>query len=237
MALFQFGPNITGLRNSIAGQTFSQNKGGTYAKAKPIPTNPRSPAQQAVRAAFALNSKQWSGTLTDSQRAAWNFFAANNPYNNVFGQSKQLSGMSMMMKLNQVLSQIGAAFEGDAPADLSVPGLAAVTGFGSEGGGSNIETITITTAAQAVTAGAKYYIFATPPLAAGKSAGTSDFRFIEATAAIAAAVTIEINTAYFNVFGSGAAEGNHISVLVATVNTATGALSVGLKFDAVVDFA
>lgn len=230
-ALIMMGPNITGIRNSVAGQTFSQNKGGAYTKAKPIPTNPRTAAQQAVRANFATNSKQWSGQLTDDQRGAWNVFAANNPYNNVFGQSKQLSGMSMMMKLNQVLAQIGVAFLPDAPADLSVDALVMPSAATFTLLDTGISALGLTTAAQTADANAKYYIFSTPALAAGKKAGTSDYRFLGAYTATAAAVTINLTAKYLAVFGAVAAAGQHISVLVSTVNVNTGATTVGQVHD------
>jgi len=232
MALIQMGPNITGIRNSVAGQTFSQNKGGAYTKAKPIPTNPRTAAQQLVRANFAANSKQWSGALTDAERAAWTFFAQNNPYTNVFGQSKQLSGMSMMMKLNQVLTQIGEDFLPVAPSDLSVPTLATATGLQATlDGGNNWDTFVVDTDAQTVVAGAKYYVFATPFLAAGKSAGQSDYRWLGAVAAVAAATSFDIQALWEAVFGTLTKSGGHVSVLVATVNVDTGALTPALVFD------
>lgn len=230
-ALIQFGPNISGLRNSIAGQTFSQNKGGAYAKAKPIPTNPRSAAQRLVRANFAANSKQWSGALTDAQRAAWVFFAQNNPYNNVFGQAKQLSGMAMMMKLNQVLSQILSNFIPNPPSDLSVepiPNPIAYTGTWAAG---IITAVTVSTAAQSAAAGTSYYVFATPPLSSGRSASQSDYRFIGVVDPVAAGVVITLTAAYTAVFGNAAAAGRHVSVLVSQVNDATGATTPGLVVD------
>lgn len=236
MALFQFGPIVTGARNSVAGMTFSQNKGGSYIKAKPIPANPRTTAQQKVRANFATNAKLWSGTLTAAQRAAWTLFAQNNPYNNVFGQSKQLSGMSMMMSLNQVLAQIGAALITDAPADLSVPALAAVNLDDYEPeSGTPVTNVGPNTAAQAVVAGAKYYIFATGALAAGKSAGQSDYRYIGAYAAVAAAEVVSIDANYGIVFPGGGLVGQNVSIIVATVNTATGAVTPGIRLDGVLE--
>lgn len=231
MALFQFGSIVTGARNSVAGMTFSQNKGGGYIKAKPIPTNPRSAAQQLVRANFALNSKAWSGSLTDAQRAAWTLFAANNPYNNVFGQSKQLSGIAMYMKLSQVLAQIGEATSPDAPSDLSVPVLVTPTDVEFNWAAGLLTALTISTPVQAVVADAAFYIFATRPLPAGKQAGVSDYRYVTSIAQVAMDVALNIFATYTARFTAAAAGGTHISVIVATVNTATGATTIGLKFD------
>lgn len=229
-ALFQFGSIVTGARNSVAGMTYSQNKGGSYIKAKPIPTNPRSVAQRNVRAQFALNAKQWS-QLTDAQRAAWTFFAQNNPYNNVFGQSKQLSGMAMMMSLNQVLALIGSAFEPDAPADLSVPVLASPLTLSVTSAGGTISAMGVTTDVQSLEPGALYYLFSTPPLAAGKTAGVSDYRFIGTSPSTAAAVSFGTLALYSAVFGTNAAAGQHIACLVSSVNVNTGAVTVAQQFD------
>lgn len=225
MALLQLGSVVTDIRNSIGGVTYSRNRGGSYSRARVAPLNPRSAAQTSVRQNFALNSKLWSGTLTAAQRVAWTIFAQNNPVTNVFGASKILSGNAMLMKLNQVLKQIGAAPITDPPTDLSVPALAAVLAY--DGSGSP-GALLVTTAAQSVTAGVKYYIFATRPLPPGRTPQTSDYRYIKTTAAVAAAVSIDITDAYEAMFGEPTA-GTLTGVLVATVNTASGALTVGTQ--------
>lgn len=231
MALIQLSSIVGAIRNSVGGQTYSQNKGGAYVKTKPTPTNPRTPAQRAVRANFAANSKQWSGSLTDAQRGAWKLFAQNNPFTNVFGASKVLSGMAMMMKLNQVLSQVGGDFESDAPADLSVLPLAAVLSVAGTLASPTLASLILATDAQTAVSNTLYYVFATGPLSAGKQAGVSDYRFIESHAPTAAATTVDLLTAWTAVFGGNAPVNSHISVLVSTVNFATGAVTPGLSFD------
>lgn len=231
MALLQLGSVVTGIRNSVKGTTYSQNKGGAYLKGKPIPTNPRTSRQTAVRAQFAANAKLWSGTMTSDQRAAWTLFAQNNPYTNVFGEVKQLSGMAIAMSLNQVLAQMAVAPILDAPANLNVPALAAITGVDFTFAAGSLSEFELDTAAQAVVAGARYYVFATPCLAAGKAAGQSDFRFIGAFPAVAAAVIVDILDLYQSVFGFAQTAGTHISVVVSTANHATGAVTPGLRFD------
>jgi hypothetical protein len=226
MALINLGSMATDVRNSVGAVTFSRNKGGAYVRAKVSPVQPRTPAQTRVRANFAANSKLWSGTLTSAQQAAWTFFAASNPLINVFGNSIVVSGLAIMMKLNQILSQIGVAPITDPPSDLSVPALANVLDMAAS---EDADTVTFDTAAQAVVAGAKYYIFATAPLAPGKKPGTSDYRFIGTYAAVAAAVSIDISTNWKAIFGD-VPTGKTIGGLVATVNTATGAVTPGLVF-------
>lgn len=221
MALITLGAMVTDARGSVGGSVFSRNNAGGYARARTKPVNPNTPAQSQVRANFGLNSKAWSGTFTAAQRAAWTSFAQANPQVNRLGASIVLSGLAMANKLNQVLAQLGVAPIADPPADLSVPALAAALSIDAESPESDFN---VTTAAQAVVAGAKYYVMATPPLKAGQKPPSSAYRFIAAKAAVAAAVVVDVTTEYFALFGTAAA-GQVAGVSVAFVNTATGALT------------
>ena len=231
MALIQLGALVTGVRNSVKGSTYSQNKGGAYVKGKPIPANPRSSAQTIVRTNFAANAKLWSGTLTDAERAAWNFFAAANPYTNVFGEVKQLSGMAMMMKLNQVLAQVGASVITTPPTDLSVPPLAALTGLTAVRVGTALSVLQFVSNPQTVQPDAQYYIFATPPLQGGKKASTSDFRYVGVVSAAGLSIAVDFLANYVAVFPGAVPNGSHISVLGAGVSLLSGAVTPAVKFD------
>lgn len=229
MALIQTGAVVNQIRGSVGGTVASRNLGGAYMRARVAPVNRRTPAQQAVRANFAINSKAWSGLLTADQRAAWTFFAQANPLVNVLGASIIVSGLAMYNKLNQVLSSIGFPNISDPPADLSVPTLAAIDGVVSVSG---TQHVTINTEIQAVVADASYYIFAAPPMAAGKTASSSDFRALAAFGPSAAAVAIEVGSQFIARFGAFIA-GQSISVMVATVNTASGAVTPALKYNTI----
>jgi len=230
MALITLGSVATDIRNSIGGVTYSRNKGGAYARARVTPLNPKTTAQTTVRNNFAVNSKAWSGILTAAQRSAWSAFAAVNPYVNVLGASIILSGIAIFQSLNQVLSQIGSAQITDPPTDLSVPALAATSGITAT---SSDQTLSITTAAQAVVAGAEYYVMATGPLAPGKTPQTSDFRYLGAFPPTAALEIVILSAAWIAKFGALVA-GNVIGVRVATVNTVSGALLPAISYSTVV---
>lgn len=227
MALLTLGAIVTEARGSIGGTVFSRNKGGAYARARVVPINRNTPAQSLVRANFGSNSKVWTGLMSASERAAWTAFAAANQLTNILGAPITVSGMAMSMKLNQVLAQVGVGPILDPPPDLSVPALAAATAVVFDG---TDETLKVTTAAQAVTAGAKYYIFATGPLAAGRTPQTSQYRFIGAYAATAAATDIDLTAKWTALFGATWNTGAAIGVAVATVNTESGAVTPGLIF-------
>lgn len=224
------GALATEARNSIGGGTWSRNKGGAYVRARVTPLNPKTAAQGAVRADFGRNAKDWGGLLTADQRLAWTLFAQANPSNNVFGASIIVSGIAMYQRLNQVLKVIGQPTIADAPSDLSVPELAAVTGVGAD---STTPIIQLTTDPQAVVAGANYYVFATKCLPPGRNPTTGDYRFIGVFPAVAAADDVSILAAWTATFG-GLTSGSVVGVAVSTVNTTTGALTPGLRFQTVV---
>ena len=63
-----------------------------------VPFNPRTPAQQAVRATFAAVSKRWP-TLTEPQRAAWIAVAAHILSRPRLGRGP-LTGCQLFVKVN-----------------------------------------------------------------------------------------------------------------------------------------
>jgi hypothetical protein len=220
----------TDIRGSVGGTVFSRNLGGAYTRARVAPVNRNTPAQTLVRANFGANAKAWSGTLTDAQRSAWTFFAQANPLVNVLGSSIIVSGLAWLTKLNQRLSQVGEPTITDPPADTSVPALAATTGFTAASGTPG--HLNITTAAQVVVAGAEYYVFATGPLSPGRTPPTSAFRFIGAYPAVAAAVAVDISDNWNAIFGSFIT-GNVIGVAVASINTASGAITPAQRYQTI----
>jgi hypothetical protein len=227
-ALIGLGSVVSDIRGSIAGTTYSRNKGGAYARARVAPINRNTPAQSLVRANFAANAKLWSGTFTASERAAWTAFAAANPLVNILGASIIVSGLAMAQKLNQVLAQIEAAPITSPPPDLSVDALAASTGATAVSG---THVIKVTTDAQTAVTDADYYLFATAPLAPGKTPQASQYRFVGQYSSVAANVDIDFSATYNALFGSVWIAGQSIGVLVATVNNVSGAVTPGVVYN------
>lgn len=227
MALITFSAMVTDARNAIGGTVFARNKGGAYTRARIAPINRATPTQSVVRASFAVNSKYWSSTLTAAQRTSWTNFAAANPVINSLGASIILSGLAMFQKLTQVLASIGVAPVAIAPTDMSVAPLAASTGATAVSGTSLVK---VQTDAQTVQPDAEYYIFATSPLAPGKTPGKSGYRLMGAYPAVAAAVDVDISTAYVASFGAWN-PGASIGIAVATVNNTTGAVTPAIIYN------
>ena len=108
------------IRGKVADLVFSNNAGGSYIRSKVTPINPMSAKQIAARSRLSQMSAEYSYTLTDAQRQEWNQLAKNTPYKNIFGESKNLNGLAMYVKINTHLQMVGAATLTNAPHNLAV---------------------------------------------------------------------------------------------------------------------
>lgn len=118
MAIIQFGALVAGIRGTLGGVTYSGNGAGAYIKSWARPTNPRTQAQESVRAqASAIGA--WWRSLSQSQRDDWNTWAANGAQvqYNVFGEPYFLSGAQFGGRVNRWRQSAGLAFRNDEPTD------------------------------------------------------------------------------------------------------------------------
>lgn len=118
-------PVYSQVSGSIAGLTYANNAGGLYARARSIPVDPSSAAQQAVRATFAALAQAWRDTLTAAQRIDWNTWASQNPITNSFGDPLVLSGQQMYVRLNAC--RLRTSFATRVDAAPTTAGLASLT--------------------------------------------------------------------------------------------------------------
>lgn len=96
---------------SLAGKTFAHNQGGLYTRARAIPVNPNTFAQQNVRNALKTLTGRWGSAVTAAQRAAWATYAANVPLINTLGDARPIGALSMYVRCNVPrLSNEGTAF-------------------------------------------------------------------------------------------------------------------------------
>lgn len=100
---------------SIAGITYSHNRGGMYTRARVTPTDPSSSRQQQMRSAMGTLAPYWGNTLTALQRAAWNLYGLNVPWLNPLGQTIFLTGQQHFNRINTVHLQIGESIVATAP--------------------------------------------------------------------------------------------------------------------------
>ena len=119
MANIKAGPIVTAISGTIGGVTFSQNKGGAYAKSWSRSSNPRTTFQTDQRSSLAMIPEAWRG-LTAGEVSAWNVWAAL-PAQEVpdkFGDLHSISGFAWFAKVNIRLLNIGRAIRIPIPTQL-----------------------------------------------------------------------------------------------------------------------
>lgn len=106
---------VTQVSGSVGGMTGASNQGGLYFRARAIPTNPNSPAQQATRAAFAALVQAWAVDLTEAQRQAWTTYGINTPTTDTLGNPLTLTGQQWFVGNNTARRVAGLADVNDGP--------------------------------------------------------------------------------------------------------------------------
>jgi len=131
MAKAELGIILQDLRGKAGNAVFQKGKDGIVVRPRVSGSNPNTPAQQAVRAAFTKAAKQW-GTFTANQVAGWNNYALTvNHSNSVNGKSYHPNGFNAFTELASKFYQANPT--GTAP---TTPPTTSFTG----------DTITVTAA-------------------------------------------------------------------------------------------
>lgn len=117
MANIRAGSIVADIRGSVGTETYARNRYGPYVRNRITPTDHKTAAQLACRAAMTALSQAWSATLTDQQRADWRRYANQFPTPDAWGNPKAISGICQFVSCNyhhyQLLTAIGYP---DAPA-------------------------------------------------------------------------------------------------------------------------
>ncbi len=116
MAILKFGTLIVGARGTLGGATLSANKAGPYAKTWSKGSNPDTQLQAAHRSSMVRWAVAWR-TLTDTQRTAWNTYAAlpAQDLTNSLGETYSISGFAWYVRINMNLEQAGVASRANPP--------------------------------------------------------------------------------------------------------------------------
>lgn len=231
MARVKYGGGVADMRGKMNGQVYSRNQYGAYQRTKVTPINPASTDQVRVRNSLGQIAKRWGSTLTQAQRDAWNAAGKIFTVRNIFGDVLTLNGIALYQQLNLVIQRRNTSvYVDDPPASLAADAVRSVT-FNVAVTGN---VITIDVSPTTLPAGQFLYIFATPTLPPGRSFVKNSYRFISSPAT--SATTIDLEPAWSAKFGalSSSDVGKKISILVAVVNNDSGAVSVGLRADAIV---
>lgn len=114
-------PIFSQASGSLAGTTFSRNKGGQYTRARAIPINPNTPEQAAVRNLFGTLADLWINTLTGAQRDAWQTYANNVQLIDRLGEPININALSMYQRSNTPILQAGLPRVDDGPTVFDLP--------------------------------------------------------------------------------------------------------------------
>jgi hypothetical protein len=159
------------MSGSIAGNTWSRNKGGQYVRQRTTPTNPTTSRQTIVRSWMQTLSSAYA-SLTQAQRDAWKQYGETHPVTNALGVSIILSGQQWFVALNSRRLDIGSAVVATPPAVNEPAPLTSMTAAASEGGG----TITVTFTPTPLSAGQRLAVWATAPGTPGADPSFSQAR-------------------------------------------------------------
>ncbi len=221
-ALIKMAHIVAEARGSIGGTVFSKNTYGAYLRAKVTPVNPSTVAQQISRNFMTTVAQTWRG-ITQLQRDLWNSSAVNFSRTNIFGDSVQLTGFNLFMRLNKNLLEIGGSQIADAPQPASVPGFESL----SVAADTTLATM-LATFAPAIDASIDVQVFATAPLSAGKQFVKSEFRKI-AVLTVADVSPEDLAAAYVAKFGALPPIGSKIFIGLKPTNNTTGQAGTMLK--------
>lgn len=137
-------PVFSQASGSIAGITYSHNRGGMYTRARVTPTDPSSARQQVMRTSMGVLAPFWGDTLSVAERAAWNLYGANVPWLNPLGQTIFLTGQQHFNRVNTVRLQLGTTILSVAPVIFDLGTFTAPTIVAAQAGPPSIAQIGFT---------------------------------------------------------------------------------------------
>lgn len=164
-------PVYSAASGSVAGVTYSRNKGGMYTRSRAIPSNPNSASQLTVRDNLTVSSQAWSG-LTQAQRDEWNALAPTVAWTNTLGQSIQLSGINLFNQVNSLRLLAGMAVLEAAPADVVRVDVPLVEAVETSAGSLDVTTTNSFAATD------KLLVFVSRPTNPGRSTAAQPKRFV-----------------------------------------------------------
>lgn len=94
------GTHISEASGSLAGVTYSHNRGGQYMRARAVPVNPNTQQQQDVRNYMASRSSAWGSVLTQAQRDGWEAYADQVLLTDSLGEPRKGTGLNHYVRCN-----------------------------------------------------------------------------------------------------------------------------------------
>ncbi|MFQ5865595.1 MAG: hypothetical protein ACE5IW_10235 [bacterium] len=219
LALIKYGQIIAEARGKLAGTVFSRNTAGSYMRQKVSPIQPRTVAQQLVRALLTTVAQAWRG-ITEAQRLAWNTIASSFVNINRFGDNMPLTGFGLFSRLNRNRQEISEALLTDPPSPTDITGLTDISLVIDNAEVADDDKIKVTFA-PAIPADQKAVVYMTPPLSAGKNFVKSEYRKLKVldNADIS---PFPLGAAYIALYGAIPAAGTKTFIQMRPIHTASG---------------
>lgn len=129
------GDIVADMRGKSQGMVYQRGRYGLIKRTKVTPVNPQSTNQQTQRGVFSAVSSEWRG-LSTAEQNTWRSSGPSFPFNDIFGNPQSLSGNSLFVKLNTVLTNLGIAINSNCPSPVAIPLCLIDTIVGSAGGGT-----------------------------------------------------------------------------------------------------
>ena len=120
MANIVLGSIVSDIRGSVGAETYSRTLAGLIVKARSNPSQPESEFRDAAQAIFTEVTQAWSGRISESQRQAWNAYAARYPRPNRWGNPIVTSGFLAFVRANCTVKQRTPAQWFDIPPKLGM---------------------------------------------------------------------------------------------------------------------
>lgn len=220
MAKVTFGTTVSDMRQRIGNVVYARNRGGSYARALNVLNNPKSPAQNAVRANMIAVAALWASGLSAAQRSAWGDFATGYPRRDQFAQAITLSGFGAFVACARNLASAGLPPNLDPPQNLYTlcPAAFSATADLSATG------LTIDTLDNLLDANHSLEVWATKRLNSGRTFMSPFLRMVGVfTGPIV--LPLDFTAAYLARFPLGFASNGNVGIAIKALNHITGATS------------
>lgn len=160
---------------SLAGCTFSHNRGGQYVRNRSIPTNPNTPYQQAVRNYLKTLAAAWPA---NPDPTGWKAYADNVLRPGALGDPRRLTALNWYIAINTLRLQAGLTVAETAPIVFSMATLAGTTKVLPTTTAPDFDVQFDNTDAWANTTGGALAVFLSPPLSTARLFHKSPYRFL-----------------------------------------------------------
>ena len=225
MARIQLAAPIADIAGSIGGITFQRNSSGLIARRRSTGKKAKTLKQSESLQKIGTQQRAWQ-QLSEAQQIVWNDYAALYPKSNLFGQSKNLTGLNWFISINQNLDLVGSSQVSVPPARVQPPASAPYSVTATD------SALEITFAAPFSPANSALIIRATSPVSITSNSLQKQLRLILVDSA-APFTTIDLQTVWQNYFGVSYPPGGpggcyKIFVSVQTAELSSGLVSVGL---------